>query len=230
MKRRIVGVSVNTLLRASIIAFLADVLLHPKDPRYAGKAIPLRNLIVVGTLGHLFPALFFWSKNGRRWPGWTRYPVWPDNLYLSIFWLDMAGNAFNLYDRFTHFDLIPHCYGAGAFAAVGSTAFGWPAAQAAGIATAVHLALEAQENATDIFCGTHNVRGAWDTIGDITAGAVGTLLYIGAGEVQRALCDGGASHERRFGGCRWVGASRHAKRAGRRSPSPRIAPTSEVAL
>lgn len=183
MKGRAAGFAVNALLRASIFGFLLDVLRHPHDHRYEGKAIPVRNVIVFGTLGHVFPALYALSRRSGRWPKWTRYPVWPDNLYLSIFWLDMAGNYFDLYDRYTHFDLIPHCHGTGAFAAVGATAFGWPAAKAAGLATAVHVALEAQEIATDLFCGTHNVRGAWDSIGDITAGVVGTALYTGLTEI-----------------------------------------------
>lgn len=187
MKGRIAGFGVNALLRASIVAFLVDVLRHPHDHRYDGKAIPIRNLIVFATLGHLFPALYAISRVGGRSPRWARYPVWSDDLYLSIFWLDMAGNYFDLYDRYTHFDLIPHGHGTGAFAAVGASAFGWPPARAAGVATALHFALEAQENATDLFCGTHNVRGAWDTIGDLTAGVFGTALYTGLVEALRAL-------------------------------------------
>ncbi len=122
MKSRLAGFALNALLRASIAAFLVDVLRHPQDPRYAGKAIPIRNLVVVGSLSLLFPFLHLRS-HGRRW---QRYPVWSDNLYLSIFWLDMAGNAFNLYDRYTHFDLIPHLHGSGALAAVLRHAFGAP--------------------------------------------------------------------------------------------------------
>ena len=196
MKAKIAPFGVNALLRASIIAFLLDVLRQPHDPRYEGKAIPIRNLIVFATLGHLFPALYALSRADGRWPHWTRYPVWSDNLYLSIFWLDMAGNFFDLYDRYTHFDLIPHCHGTGAFAAVGVSAFGWPPAKAAGAATAFHLALEAQENATELFCGTHNVRGAWDTMGDLAAGAVGTALYTGLAATCRALVvSGREQHE-----------------------------------
>src|ERR687898_2171642 len=97
-----IGLAANVLLRLSVVYFLAEVLLHPDDPRFAGKAIPIRNLIIVSGLSLLFPAL---HVVGRRWKA---YPVWFDDLYLSIFWLDMAGNSFDLYNRFSAFDLIPH--------------------------------------------------------------------------------------------------------------------------
>jgi hypothetical protein len=181
MKRRVVGIALNALLRASIAAFLADTLLHPHDPRYEGKAIPLRNLVVVGSLSLTFPLLYLWQRQRRRLgsrPGWRRYPVWSDDLFLSIFWLDMAGNFFDLYDRYFHFDLIPHAHGSGALGAVLLNAFKMQPLAAFGVANGIHGLLEAQEILTDVFCGTHNVRGAWDSIGDLGAGLIGTSAYI----------------------------------------------------
>ena len=35
----------NLALRLSIAYFLAEVVLRPNDPRFAGKAIPIRNLL-----------------------------------------------------------------------------------------------------------------------------------------------------------------------------------------
>ena len=51
---------------------------------------------------------------------------------------------------------------------------------AVGVATVGHVLLETQEYLSDVYFGLHNVRGAWDVIGDLTAGVVGTLLYAAA--------------------------------------------------
>ncbi len=182
MKRRVAGFALNALLRASIVAFLVDTLRHPHDQRYEGKAIPIRNLLVVGSLSLTFPLLYLWQRQRRlpgRRPEWRRYPVWSDNLFLSIFWLDMAGNFFDLYDRYKHFDLIPHAHGSGALGAVLLNAFRMQPLAAYGAANGIHGLLEAQEILTDVFFGTHNVRGAWDSIGDLGAGLIGTSVYIG---------------------------------------------------
>ena len=173
------GIVLNLLLRLSILCFLAEVLLFPDDPRFAGKAIPVRNLVVVLSLSLLFPVLQAWL---RRWP---RYPVWADNLYLTIFWLDMAGNSLDLYDRYYYFDLLPHFHSTGALAAVLVNAFGLPGLSAAGLATMLHLALEAQEYYTDVLVGTHNVRGLSDTVNDLAVGLLASILYAGAAVLRR---------------------------------------------
>lgn len=194
MKRRVAGFALNAFLRASIAAFLADTLRHPHDPRYEGKAIPVRNLLIVGSLSFTFPLLYLWQR-GRRGKRlrWRRYPVWSDNLYLSIYWLDMAGNFFDLYNRYLHFDLIPHCHGSGALAGVLLNAFDMQPLTAFGVANGIHALLEAQEYLTDVFCGTHNVRGAWDSIGDLGAGLIGTATYVGIGGLARSRQASGSS-------------------------------------
>lgn len=169
------GLLLNLAIRISVLYFLGEVLLFPDDPRFAGKAIPIRNLIIVISLSLVFPALHFLK---RRWNGSTRhYPFWLDNLYLSIFWLDMAGNSFNLYDTHFYFDLIPHFHGTGAISAVLAGAFGLPFLSAIGLGNIIHMLLEAQEYYTDVFFNTHNVRGVFDVVNDLVFGILGTIIY-----------------------------------------------------
>ncbi|MEX2047618.1 MAG: hypothetical protein WEE03_10665 [Chloroflexota bacterium] len=158
-------------LRASILYFLAEVMLNQSDPRFAGKAIPIRNLIIVLTFSSLFPLYTRIAR--KRWP---RYPVWLDDLYLSIFWLDMAGNSLDLYDRLFYFDLVPHFHSTGALAVV-LRGLGTSHLGAIGMANVIHMLLEAQEYYTDVFFGTHNVRGLFDTVNDLVAGVAGTTVY-----------------------------------------------------
>ena len=165
------GLVLNILFRLSIIYFLGEVFLFPDDPRFAGKAIPIRNLLIVVALSLLFPFLYFAKKK------WQNYPVWLDNLYLSIFVLDMAGNSFNLYDSYFYFDLIPHFHGSGAIAAVLFGAFKLPFLSAVGLANIIHMLLEAQEFYTDVLFKTHNVRGIFDVVNDLVVGLAGTVVY-----------------------------------------------------
>lgn len=60
----------------SIAYFLIEVLLNPDGPRFAGKAIPVRNLIIVGSLSLVFPAFYLAGKRWGRTVGkrWSRYP------------------------------------------------------------------------------------------------------------------------------------------------------------
>jgi len=165
------GLVFNILIRLSIIYFLGEVLLFSDDPRFAGKAIPIRNFIIVISLSLLFPILYFWKNK------WGKYPFWWDNLYLSIFWLDMAGNSFNLYDSFFYFDLVPHFHSTAALAAVLLGAFGFAFWSGVGFANIIHMLLEAQEYYTDVFLGTHNVRGTFDVVNDLLVGILGTIIY-----------------------------------------------------
>lgn len=163
----------NLLLRLSILYFLGEVILLQDDPRFAGKAIPIRNLAIVLSFSMLFPILYFWKKKFKK------YPLWFDNLYLSIFWLDMAGNSFNLYDTIFYFDLITHFHGMGALAAILFGAFSFSLLSAIGTANIIHMLLEAQEYYTDVLFKTHNVRGTFDVVNDLVAGILGTVIYVG---------------------------------------------------
>ncbi len=167
-----VGMFVNLLLRVMIVYFAAESTFLPDDPRYAGKGLTIRNILIVVGFTMIFPFHYFIRKK------WPRYPVWMDALYLSIFWLDMMGNSFNLFDTFEHFDALPHTWGPGALAVVFMWWQGWSAVSAAGVATMIHAWLECEEYWGDLLFGTHNVRGAWDTVSDLGAGLAGGLAVI----------------------------------------------------
>jgi hypothetical protein len=180
------GPLLNLALRLHLLYFLTEVLRRRDDPRFAGKALPVRNALVVGGASLVFTALHLLRRPRGRWGRWGRYPVWLDDLYLSIFWLDMAGNSFDLYDRFYYFDLLPHAHGTGAATVVLRAVLGLPTLSAVGLATVLHLLLEAQEYYTDVLFGTHNVRGVSDTVNDLLAGLAGTVLYGAAAAALEA--------------------------------------------
>jgi hypothetical protein len=175
--RRLAGIAVNVVLRLGIIAFLADAILNAADPRFAGKAIGSRGLVIV-PVSLLLPALYLTRRRGER------YPFWTDNLYLSIFALDLAGNSFDLYNTYRHFDLLPHAHGTGAVTVVFARLFGQPALSAIGLATVLHVVLEAQEYYSDVLFGLENVRGTWDVVNDLVVGVLGSVAY-GAGYAWR---------------------------------------------
>ncbi|MGH2456581.1 MAG: hypothetical protein ACRDHD_10045 [Candidatus Limnocylindria bacterium] len=167
------GLIVNVLLRGAILAVLGEALLRATDRRYAGKAIGTRGLVMV-PLSLVVPAAHLARGDGR---GGMSYPVWTDNLWLSIFALDLAGNHFDLYDRYRHFDAIPHAHGTGAATVVAARLLDLPPLSAVGLAQLGHIGLEAQEYYSDVWFGLHNVRGTWDTVNDLLAGAAGSAVY-----------------------------------------------------
>ena len=170
----------NLLLRLTIFYFLFEVLLFPDDPRFAHKAIPIRNFIIVVTFSLLLPFLYWLMKRWKNYPlkKWTSYPWGFDNLYLSIFWLDMAGNSLNLYDTYYFFDLIPHFASTGAMAVVFTGALGFSPLGGIALGSIIHTLLEAQEYYTDVFAQTINVRGTSDTINDLLAGIAGMTIFM----------------------------------------------------
>lgn len=177
---RIVAWALNLALRSSIVAVLAEARTRPSDPRYAGKAIGTRALVMV-PLSMAVPL----AHALRRDRG--AYPVWTDNLHLSIYALDLLGNHFGLYDRYRHFDAIPHAHGTGAATVVFAELLDLPPLSAVGIAQLAHIGLEAQEYYSDVWFGLRNVRGTWDTVNDLLAGAAGSALYAAAlAAVRRA--------------------------------------------
>ena len=165
------GALANIALRVSILFFTLDAIINASDPRFAGKALGPRNVGILLGLSMLFPILHFIYKR------WKRYPFWHDALYLSIFWLDMAGNTLNLYNSVEWWDHIPHFHGPGALSMVLMGAFGLTALAAAGLATILHVLLEVQEFYGDMILHTHNVNGIADSINDLAYGLAGMFVY-----------------------------------------------------
>ena len=167
---RAIGAACNVLLRAGIIAILAEALLRRHDPRFEGKAIGTRGLVMI-PLSLVVPLVHRWRPQRRS------YPIWTDNLWLSTFALDLAANHFDLYDRYRYFDAIPHAHGTGAVTVVVADLLDLPPLSAVGVAQLAHIGLEAQEYYSDVAFGLRNVRGTWDTVNDLLAGAAGSLAY-----------------------------------------------------
>ena len=170
---RLVGVAANLGLRAAILAMLVEALRLPNDHRFAGKAIGKRGLVMI-PLSLVVPA----TQLRRRGRGDARpYPLAADNLWLSIFTLDLAGNHFDLYDRYRYFDAIPHAHGTGAVTVAAAELLELSPMSAVGVAQVGHILLEAQEYYSDVLFDLHNVRGTWDTVNDLLTGVAGSLAY-----------------------------------------------------
>jgi hypothetical protein len=166
------GPVVNVALRAGMLAMVAEVLRAGRDdPRFVGKGIAFRFTAVALPATILVPAV--WWRRRREVP----YPASIDALYVSLFALDLAGNVFDWYDAYKHFDLIPHAHGGGAVTVLFAWLFRMPVSHAAGWSIAGHVVLEAQEYASDKAFGLRNVRGWWDVVGDLSAGVVGAVAY-----------------------------------------------------
>ncbi len=168
----VLGLGLNLGMRLVIVGVVGHALLHKDDPRYAGKAIGTRGLTLVAA-SLLVPALQLTTRRGER------YPLATDSLYLSIFALDLAGNYADLYDRYKYFDALPHFHGTGAATVVLAILLRRPLLAGVGVAQLIHVGLEAQEYYSDVFFGLRNVRGTWDTVNDLLAGAAGSLVYAG---------------------------------------------------
>jgi hypothetical protein len=166
-----VALALDVALRLAILVFAADSWLDPDDGRYEGKNLGGRNVFIL-----VFTLLLPFYHLARR--EWSRYPVWWHVLYLSVFAFDMGGNFFGLYDGTSGFDHLAHFHGPGALAVVLAAAFGFGAIAAAGLTTMLHTALEVQEFYADVYAGTRNVRGLFDSMNDLTAGLLGVGIYL----------------------------------------------------
>jgi hypothetical protein len=164
----------NLFLRVCLIGFMLDSLINASDERYAGKGLSIRNVVIVVVWSMVFPALYF------IWKKWKSYPTGYDNLYLSIFWLDMLGNTLNFYNVLDNWDLLPHFHGPGALTLIWRGLGRRSPLASTGVANMIHAALEVQEYLGDVLAGTQNVQGAGDTAHDLAAALIGSWTYVGA--------------------------------------------------
>ena len=179
------GLVVDIALRVAMLAMLGSVLRAGRhDPRYAGKGIGVRFGLVAMPSSLLVPALWLGGRRLRRAADVPPdpYPAWMDDLWISLLALDLAGNVFDLYDGYKHFDLIPHAHGTGALTVTVAWLLRLPPRRAIAVASVLHGLLEVQEYASDKAFGFRNVRGWWDVVGDLSAGAAGSVAYAVAYE------------------------------------------------
>lgn len=168
------GALLNVILRLAILLMTVDAVVNAHDGRFEGKALGPRNVLISFGFAMLFP--LFWKFFYRK-KDWKAYPWWYDDLYLSIYFVDMLGNSLNLYNAWEHWDHIPHFHGPGALALVIAGAFGFPILSAIGISTLLHVSLEIQEFYGDLILHTHNVRDTQDSINDLLFGVLGVIVY-----------------------------------------------------
>ena len=73
--RRYAGPALNIGLRVAMVFFAVEAIVLSDDPRFQGKAIGIRNALVVAAYGLVFPALHLAGRrwrSGRRWSNHCR--------------------------------------------------------------------------------------------------------------------------------------------------------------
>ena len=163
--------ALNIALRVAIIGFAIEAALAGADPRFDNKGIAVRNLVFVGVAVTLAVPLLHLVRGRRR----ARYPLVADTLILSILALDMAANSLNLYALPWRFDLIPHTLSPLAGVLVLADLGAGRVTRTLAVLGAAVL-FELQEVAGDLYFGTSNVGGPWDTAGDLAGAVTGAVL------------------------------------------------------
>jgi hypothetical protein len=184
--RRRAALAVNAGLRVAIIGFAIEAALAGADPRFDNKGIAVRNLVFAGVAVTLAVPLLHLIRGRRR----NRYPLVADTLLLSILAIDMAANSLNLYALPWRFDLIPHTYSPLAGVLLLAD-LGVGRATRTLIVLGAAVLFELQEVAGDLYFGTSNVGGAWDTTGDLVGAVTGAVLIPLAWQRWRQRPDGG---------------------------------------
>jgi hypothetical protein len=159
--------------KAATLAFTAEAVISPDQPKYKGKAMRIRSLGYVGALS-LVPAV--WFAGGRR----GRYPVAADLAMTGPILVDAAGNSLGIYDE-ARIDDAVHFLNAAVlsslFGAVISTRV-----ESRGVATAAtvafgligELAFDAMEYGAERIGYTGLGLSREDTLADTALAAIGT--------------------------------------------------------
>jgi hypothetical protein len=155
------GTTLNVVPRLSIAYFLGEVLLHPDDPRFAGKAIPFQDLVVVSGLSLVCRALRCAAQALGALPSVVR------RLEPADFLAGNDGQLVQPVRRYYYVDHLPHFHGTGAVRVVLQTAFGMPALSAMGVANGLHLLLELR-GTTRTSCSEHTTCAASATSSTIS--------------------------------------------------------------
>lgn len=180
-----VGALVNVALRIAILAMSVDAIVNASDPRFAGKALAPRDVIISFGFAMVFP--LFWKLRYQK-RDWQEYPWWFDALYLSLFAFDMAGNSLGLYNALPGtFNDVTHTYGPAALTIVLAGAFGFTALEAMGLTTMLHVVLQVEEYYGDVFLHTHNFLGVNDEYQQFIGGLLGALVAGGVWYWSRDL-------------------------------------------
>lgn len=175
----------NVALRVAIIGFAIEAALAGADPRFDNKGIAVRNLVFAGVAVTLAVPLLHLVRGHRH----ARYPLVADTLILSILALDMAANSLNLYALPWRFDLIPHTLSPLAGVLVLAD-LGAGRGTRTLVVLGVAVLFELQEVAGDLYFGTSNVGGPWDTAGDLVGAVTGAVVIPWAWRRWRQPGDG----------------------------------------
>lgn len=172
---RLVGWACLGVAKAATLAYTAEAVIRPEQPKYKGKAMRIRAVGYVAGLG-LVPAI--WSAARPKEP----YPIEADLAMTVPLLIDAAGNSLGIYDE-ARLDDVVH----GINAAVLTSLFGAavstvaPSRELAALSTlAFGLAGELLWDAMEYVGEAMGFKGMGltprDTIADMTIAAIGTTV------------------------------------------------------
>jgi hypothetical protein len=160
-------------LKVALVALLGLALLFPDLPQFAGKAMQGR-VLTYGLAMLLVPAIWFWRF--RRHP----YPVAIDILITLPFFIDVAGNALDLYDTIEWWDdanhlvnWFLHTAAVGLLLRLGSWGHSTRAALAVGWAATTAILWELAEYVAFVPNSPEAATAYADTLGDLALGLLG---------------------------------------------------------